>query len=115
MSNNYEILSKEHVSGAEVLDEIKKKEKDRELTYREEKTRDFLKKVNKLSKTNFDKAKKELEALEIPRIEESQIISILEIMPNNGTELRAVVSHSGTVLVDENVTQILDVLKSYQK
>ena len=36
-------------------------------------------------------------------------------MPQNGTELRAIVSHSGTVLVDKSVTSIMDVLNKYRK
>lgn len=112
--SNYEIVGTEPLSGAEVMDHIKKCEKDRELTYREDKIKDYLKKTLKLSKTKFNEAKKKVVALEIPRLEEEHIVKILEIMPQNGTELRSIVSNSGTVLVDESVTQILDVLKEYK-
>ncbi len=112
--SNYEISSVEPLSAAEVLDHVKKCEKDRELTYREERIRDHLKKTLKLTKTKFAEAKKKLVALEIARLEEEHIVKILEIMPQNGTELRAIVSNTGTVLVDESVTQILDVLKAYK-
>ena len=115
MSNNYEVISKEPVAGAEVLAVISKKAKDTELTYREEKTQEYLKNFSKLSLKDFEKAKAELIALELPRIEDEQIVKILELMPSNGTELRAIVSHSGVVLVDENVTKTLDVLNSYRK
>ena len=74
-----------------------------------------MKNFKKLSATNFSKAKKDIEALEIPRLGEEHIVKILDIMPANGTELRAIVSHSGTVIVDDNVTKVLDVLKSYAK
>jgi DNA-directed RNA polymerase subunit F len=113
--SNYELISMESVSNADADKIIKEKEKSSELTYREEKIKDFLKKFRKLSQTDFGKAKKELVALSIPRLDEEHIIKILDIMPKNGTELRAIVSHSGTVLVDENVTKILGVLKNYQK
>ena len=111
--SNYEIVSKEAIPQIEVLDQIKKKAKDTELTYREEKTMEYLKKFSKMKMTEYKKAKSELISLEIPRLEEEHIVKILEIMPKNGTELRAIVSHSGTVLVDENVTKILEVLKNY--
>ena len=114
--SNYEILSKKGISNLEVQNLIKEKTKEvEELTYREEKTKDFLKKAVKLNKTNYEKAKKEVEALEIPRLEEEQIIKILDNLPKNGTELRAIVSHSGTVIVDENLEKILGVLKNYLK
>lgn len=110
---NYEVVSKEPISAIEVQDIVKSKEKDRELTYREEKVKEYLKKTIKLKKKDFTSAKKEIEGLQIPRLEEEHIIKILEILPKNGTELRAIVSHSGTVLVDESVNSILDILNKY--
>ena len=113
--SNYEVISQEAVSNSEALNLINKKAKDTELTYREEKTQETLKKMNKMTETNFKKAAAELKALEIPRLEDTHIIKILDTMPANGTVLRAIVSHSGTVLVDESVTSILDVVKKYAK
>ena len=110
---NYEVISSTEISNVETLEEIEKKSKDAELTYREEKVMEFLKKYNKLDSKNFETAKKELIELEIPRLEEVHIIKILENMPTDGTQLRAIVSHSGTILVDENMNKILEVLKKY--
>lgn len=114
MSTNYEIISKKEISQNEVLDIINKKEEETELTYREEKVQDFLKKRATLSVEEYAKLKKELESLDIPRLEESHFIKIIDLMPKNGTQLRAITSHTGVILVDENVTKILDVLKAYQ-
>lgn len=113
MSNNYEIVSEEPISGSEVLDIINKKEKNKELTYRESRIKEHLSKFNKLSSKDFKEAKKELEVLNIPRIEDRHLIKILEILPKTGTELRAVTAHSGIVLVDESVKSILEILKKY--
>ncbi|MFW5704500.1 MAG: hypothetical protein ACOCXG_01535 [Nanoarchaeota archaeon] len=113
--SNYKILSKEEISNPEVLDAINAKEKERELTYREGKVQDYLNANKGLDLKTFKKAVEEITSLEIPRLENSHILKIVELMPVNGTELRAIVSHSGTILVDENVTKILDVLKNYRK
>ncbi len=112
--SNYEVISKEGISNSEVLDFVNKREKEKELTYREEKTKEYLKKTTKLKLSDFKKAKEELLALEIPRISQDHIIKILDIMPKSGTELRAIVSHSGTILVDEDSSKIIDVLKKYK-
>lgn len=111
--SNYELISMEAVSNSQATDIIKTKEDSSELTYREDKIKDYLKNFNKLSTKEFNKAKDELLKLEIPRLDEIHIIKILDIIPKNGTELRAIVSHSGTILVDENVDKILSVLKKY--
>ncbi len=113
--SNYEILSKEPISNTQVKSIISKKAKEtEELTYREKKTKDYLKTYTKLKLSDFKKAREELLTLEIRRIEEKHIIKILDIMPKNGTELRAIVSHSGMVFVDESVEKILEVLKKYR-
>lgn len=113
--SDYNIISEEPVSLSEAYDAIEKKTKgDVELTYREEKSLEYLKKFKKVSLENFEKAKEEIIALDIPRLEEEHIIKIIDIMPNSGTELRSIVSNSGTVLVDESVTKILEVLSKYR-
>lgn len=111
---NYEITSQKPIHPSLVLDEIEKKASSRELSYREEKVLEHLKEFSKLSTEQFNSAYSELKSLEIARLEDAHLIKILEIMPKNGTELRAIVSHGGVVVVDEVVTQILDVLKKYQ-
>lgn len=112
--SDYNILSEEPVSITEAFDAIGKKEGKDELTYREEKSLEYLKKFKKVSIEDLPKIKEEIEGLEIPRLESEHIIKIIDIMPKSGTELRAIVSNSGTVLVDESVTKILDVLNKYR-
>lgn len=111
---NYEIINQKPIHSSKVQEEITSRTQDRDLTYREEKTQEYLKDFNKLSRKEFEEAYNELLSLEIPRVEEFQLIKILEIMPKNGTELRAIISHGGVVVVDETVTQILNVVKKYQ-
>ncbi|MFW6233545.1 MAG: hypothetical protein ACOC16_03490 [Nanoarchaeota archaeon] len=113
--SNYELISTKVVSNADAKEIIVSKEDERELTYREEKVKDYFKCFQQLDKKDFEKAKQELMALDIPRLDEEYIIKILDIMPTDGTQLRAIVSHSGTVLIDESVKKILNVLKNYVK
>lgn len=111
---NYEIISQQPVHPSKVLSHIEQKVEEKELTYREEKILEYLKDSNKLSLEEFNTAFEELKALGIPRLEDSHLIKILEILPRNGVELRSIVSHGGVVVVDDVVTQILDIVKKYQ-
>lgn len=111
--SNYEIISKEPVTEAQVFEHVDKAMKNRELTYREEKIREHILKLKKIDAKQANELKKELMELNIPRLEEEHIIKIIDIMPKNGTELRAIVSHSGTVLVDDSVTKIIGALSKY--
>lgn len=110
---NFKIISSEPVHSSAVLEVIEEKAKSLELTYREQKMQEYLNSRKKLSAKDFEKAQAELTALNVARLEQMHIIKILELMPHTGTELRAITSHSGTILVDENVKKILDVLKKY--
>ena len=111
---NYTVISQKPTHSSFVLEEIEKEADSRELSYREEKTLEYLKEFSKLSKKEVQNALQELQALEIPRLELVHLIKILEIMPANGQELRAIVSHGGVVVVDDVVAQILEILKKYQ-
>ncbi len=113
--SNYEILSTDVASNSQVREIIAQKAKKYELTYREDKTLEYLNKFAKLSIEDFNTALGELSELNIPRVDNIQLMKILDIMPEDGTQLRAIVSHSGTILVDDNVSKILDVLKRYRK
>jgi len=111
---NYDIISEEAVSNSFVLEEISKTaENVEELTYREEKVLEYVKKLDAISLVDFKKAFSQMEALEIPRLGTSQIIKLIDMKPIDGTQIRAIISNSGTIVVDENVTKILDVLKNY--
>lgn len=110
---NYEVINQKPIHSSKVSKEILEKTQNREQTYREEKILDYLNKTNKISHEEFKLAFDELVALNIPRIEEKHIVKILEIMPQNGTELRAIISHGGMVVVDDVVEQILNVIKKY--
>ena len=110
---NYEIVNKKPTHSSKIIENLNSKLEERELTYREEKVLEYLKKFNKISSSDFEKALQELKDLNIARVEEAQLIKILEIMPKNGTELRSIISHGGVIVVDETVEQILSILKKY--
>lgn len=111
---DYKIISKQIISNSEVSNLLNEKSKETELTYREEKTKDYLKKFSKLDVAKFNKVKEEIITLDIPRLEIDYILKIVDILPKNGTELRSIVSNTGTILVDENVDKIINVLNKYR-
>ena len=75
----------------------------------------ILKKIKYVAKDDADKIIKDLEGLEIENLSYEIIVSFVNILPKNGTEIRAISSPKGLVLVDEDVTKILEVLNPYLK
>lgn len=114
---NYKILDTKPISNVEVLEFLKgrAKEEGEELTYREDKSKTFLKKIVKMKRKDFDKAFEEIKNLNIENITDSLIVQILNILPKNGTELRAILSSLSIILVEESANKILDVVKKYIK
>lgn len=78
---NYEIVSKEVVSNKEAFDIVKERTKEIEPTYREEKIVEFLNKFPLHTKKDYLALKKELEALELARLDEAYLIKIIDLMP----------------------------------
>jgi len=112
MGNTYDIVGKKPLTLSEVKEEVFNKE---EPNYRESKVLDYLKKRDIVELSNVRKLRDELKGLGINRLDDEDVVKIINIMPKTGTELRAIVSSTGTILVDESVTKILEVLNKYRE
>ena len=112
---NFKIIEKKPMSLSEVVSNIKgiKKGGKREITYREDKILKFSKNFNLVKPKDVEKFLSELVELNIPRLDNSQMIKIIDVLPKDGTELRAIVSNSGTIIVDDDVNKILEVVSKY--
>ena len=114
---NYTIQEEVSISQSEVYDLINKKSKLRDLTYREEKVVEHVKKI--CSKPKSVKIIKDtiskLKELEISRLEDDLLIKIVDSLPKNGTELRAVVQNTGVIFKEEDVSNILKILENIGK
>jgi DNA-directed RNA polymerase subunit F len=70
------------------LDEIKKR--DKELGYRAAKTDEYLGHFVKITQKQAEELKKKLESLNIPRLKDSLLIKIIDIMPVTVDELKTI-------------------------
>lgn len=113
---NYKILEKTPISISEVEKVIlENKENVEELSYREDKILNNLHKINKgIDFETFKKIKVEFDEKDFRKLEEKQVVKIIDSMPVDGVELRAIVANTGTLIVDEEVKEILDILNKYR-
>ena len=98
---------------SEDLDNLEKKEK--ELSFRANKTKSYLKQFVKIKLKDAEELRKKIEALEIPRIKERQIVKIIDMLPESLDELKMLMVGETTTISDENMKKILDVVKDYVK
>ena len=87
-------------------------EKSGELSPNQQKIRDFTSKFNNLNKEKTLNLIKELEASDIPRLTLDTIIEIINMMPQNETELKTVLVRNRLTISKENSDKILSILKS---
>ena len=111
---DYKVISETPITASELASELKSIEKrDSELNFRATKTQEYLTTLTKLSKPKAAELAKELEALEIPRIKDIQIIKIIDLLPKNMTELKVVLQGYPITVSEANMKKILDVVKQY--
>ena len=100
------IKSRQFLSIAEVKGFLdKKKEKDNELKI-------FIEKFTELSSDDAKKLRKDLEEMKIAKLQDETIIKIIDLLPENETELNKILNGNG---LDENETKkVLDAIKKYK-
>ncbi|MFT4312435.1 MAG: hypothetical protein ACMXYF_04360 [Candidatus Woesearchaeota archaeon] len=95
-----------------VLKSIKKR--DEELSFRSQKTDEYIKENTPLTEKAAKELKTELLALEIPRFKEDMICKIIDVMPLNVEDIKIVLSGYNLTIKQENLKAIDDVLAKFR-
>jgi len=104
------IINEKPLNMAELKEIIAKLEKSKELSYRGEKTREYLANFVTLSKKEASELSKKIEELNIPRLKDRHITKIVDILPKDIDSLRAVLSGETLTIKEEDLKRILDVI-----
>ena len=105
-----EILSENLITNTEAKEILKGRKEEIELGYEQKNSLDYLKKYDKLTKKKAEKIIEELK--KIPKLWERQIISIVNILPQDIDDLRLVMEKDYTNLTDDEKKLILETIKS---
>ena len=107
---NYDAIKEEFVPIAkvkEILEAIKERTYEQKLAY------EHVKRFNKIPLERAEELIKELALLEMRKLKDEQIIKIIDLMPKNVEELRVILAHSAVPFKDEELQQIIDIVKKY--
>src|SRR3989344_6073011 len=110
------LIQESPISLAEIkekLHEIESRDKEKELSFRGNKVRDYLNKVVKIDKKTALELKQKLLSLDIQRLKDRQIIKIIDILPEDLEELRAVFTGEVTTITQENLEKIVEAVKPF--
>ncbi len=106
-----ELQEEQALTMVDAQEELKKIEKrDKELTARAEKTKEYLNKFVKLDKKINNEMKKKLEDLGIARLKGKYIVKIIDIQPKDIDGLKAILSGEIT-LKQEELEKVLECIK----
>ena len=108
------VLDEKPINMSELKEEVEKiKKRDKELNLRVQKTEEYLNEFMPLSgnkgKELFDKLMK----LNIPRLKEIHINKIIDILPSNINELKAVLQAYTLTISNENLKKIVETVSSF--
>ncbi|MBI2542760.1 MAG: hypothetical protein HYW24_01075 [Candidatus Aenigmarchaeota archaeon] len=105
------IVSEELVPNLKAKEILEEREKEAELKYEQKNSLDILKKFVKLDSKQTSEM---IEALrKIEKLRDRHIMSIVNFLPEDKEDLRAVLHKEYSTLTDEEIEQVLKVVKNY--
>ena len=104
------VLDEKTVSFADLRDMLTKLEKDKELSYRGEKTKEYLSNFTPLTTKEAQGFSKKIAELDIPWLKDRHITKIIDVLPKDLDSLKALFSGETITIKDEDLKRILDVI-----
>jgi DNA-directed RNA polymerase subunit F len=108
------IIKSIKMSLGQIADELKPGKKE-ELIPIQQKAFDHAVKFSKLNKSQELKLSGELKALEVPRMTDEHIATIVNILPKTVSELKVVFAGTKTTIAPENIDKIQKILSKHEK
>ena len=93
----------------ELLDKIEKR--DKELSPRTQKTKEYLNKFSKLTKKEIKELKDKIAKLNITRLKQKTIAKLIDIKPKDLDSLRTILTAENLTLKQEDLQKIIECLK----
>ena len=110
-----EILEKTPLSMVSLKAELNAVSKrDKEPGFRTTKTMEYLNSFSTISQTEFNRMKKKIEELQVPRLKEEHIMKILDIMPKNVNDLSVILQGYTITVSKENLKNIVDITSAHK-
>tara|TARA_Y100000310_G_C20062585_1_gene525671 strand:- start:57 stop:392 length:336 start_codon:yes stop_codon:yes gene_type:complete len=108
--SEFTIIEENPVTLSSLKDKLKAIEKEGKLSFRGEKTKNYVENFELLSSKDSKKFSKEIKNLSIPRLRERHIVKILDVMPKDLDSLKILLSGETLTINSEDMKKILDVI-----
>ncbi len=114
MVTHYEVIESEYIPLASVK-KILKKNKKTDLTYEQKMALENANEFARINESNAKKIINKLKELDMRKLKDEFIIKIADMMPNNKEELLLILNTSKITFKDDEIKQILDIIKENVK
>lgn len=104
------VINEKPVSLTHVKSKLTEIEKEKTLTFRGEKTKEYLSNFVHLSQKDSENFYKKIQELEIPRLKDRHIVKILDVLPKDLDSLKILLSGETITIKEEDMKKILDVI-----
>jgi DNA-directed RNA polymerase subunit F len=111
LSDSMNVMSERAITDIEAKEILESREKEGELRYEQKNALELLKKFVKLDKEKSASLSEELAKIE--KLRERQIVAIINFLPEDRDDLRAVLQKDYSVLTDEEINLVLETVKKY--
>ena len=109
-----EISDKTSINIARLREELAHiKKRDGELSFRGNKTEEYVNEFAILKPKQAEELFKKLESLNIPRLKDTHINKIIDLMPASVEELKVVMQGYALPVTNENLKKIVDAVSKY--
>lgn len=116
MSPNPEFLEEKPLSLVDVKEALQKiEERDKELNYRSNKTKEYLQNFTELPLEKKEALYKKLVALNLVRLKEAYIVKIIDFLPQNLEELKVILQAYPVNMPKKDMEAIVNVVKEVKK
>ncbi len=107
------IMNESPILIAEVKEQLEKFKEKGELSFRAQKTFDYLQQVVKLDSKKQHELKKKLEDLNVSRLRDMHLIKIINVMPKTEEELKVLLEGYNLTLTKEQLQKIVSVVQEF--
>lgn len=109
---NIEILGEKPLTMVQMKEELAKaRKRDGELNFRANKTEEYLNHLTKLNPKKAEELIEQINKLNIPRLKETHTAKIVDLMPSNIEQLKAVLQGYVLSVSEDNLKKILNMIK----
>jgi DNA-directed RNA polymerase subunit F len=106
-----EIVSEAPISLVHLKAELEKiKKRDGELNFRSQRTEEYLTQFVTLSEKQADDLFGKIQKLDIPRLKDTHIYKIIDMMPKTVEDLKAILQAYTITVKQENLKKIVDLV-----